>query len=252
MELLDQIINCERKYTELTSIKDDMISHISFKDNITPDLPMQNFTYITRHASEDSIKRIVNLEIIRLKKENLDYVRFVFDPLLAFSAEIPEFSDFTFNSYNVLILNLDNTEVQFADNNCFPIIDKHKNKITELYRKLNNSCKIDDTHITRWIEIKLNEPNLETIVYSKNGVFLGNCELFFYNNLVKLEDLEVIDIHRSMGLGGALLKSAISIAKSRNKKILYLVADRNDWVADYYIRKGFKHYSEYNSCTLYG
>lgn len=251
MELLEQIVQCEHRYTELTSVKDDKISHINYIDHITPDLPMQNYTYITRNASIAKIKEIVAQEKSRLLNEKIEYTRLVFDPILPFSTELPELSDFTFETYNVFILDLKNIETIYADKNCYPIEHKDKKSLIELYKHINNQDTEYDPHIKRWLDIKFQEPEVDTVVYKHNGIFLGSCELFFNKNIVKLEDLEVLQEYRNRGIGYSLLKSAISIAKSKNVDILYLIAEREDWITDYYLKRGFKCFTEYNSCTLY-
>lgn len=150
-----------------------------------------------------------------------------------------------------MTLDLKNTKTDFADSNCFPILLDHREKLESLYRKLNIGIVAAERHVLRWIDIKMANKNLQTIVYCRDNTFLGDCELFFSDDIVKFDDLEVLKDFRNSRIGDALLKSAISIAKSKNMDTLYLIADKGDWVVDYYCRRGFKKFTEYQSCTLY-
>ncbi len=252
MEILDKIVKCEHSYSELTSNVDDKNSFIRYMDNVTPEMPLQNYIYIKRNTGVDDMRRIVTAEKEIFHNNKSHALRFVFDPYIPFSGEIPELSEFIFSTHCILILDLKNLETNFADPNCFPVLTEHKEKLRTLYQELNCSINAAERHVSRWIDIKFSNKNLQTVVYSDGGLFLGNCELYFNEDIVKLDDLEVLKHHRNRRVGDALLRSAISITKSKNFNTLYLIADKNEWVVDYYQRRGFELYAEYNSCTLYG
>lgn len=251
MMLLDKIIKCEQSYSGLTSTPDNRGKYIIYRDYTTPEMPLQNYLYIKRTVTIDEMRMIVESEKQKFSNSNEPYIRFVFDPYVPYSAEIPELSEFHFTTYSILTLKLKNTDTYFAHKNCYPITIEDKDRLNILYKKLNKEYDGLDKHISRWIDIKLENENMETIVYSENNNFLGNCELFISGSLAKLDDLEVIKEHRNKKVGESLLKSAISICKSKGINDLYLIADNDDWVFNYYQKRGFSLYTEYNSCILY-
>lgn len=251
MDLLDKILDCERQYTSLTSLMKEEKTHISFKDEISPDQPMQNYIFIKRNTSSSVIKKLIRQEKRRLYREKLEYIRFVFDPLLANSGELPEFADFTFDRFFVFTLNLKQTKTLCADKDCFIVDNIHKSSFEDLYYSLNRRYKHDDPHLNRWIDLKLQDPQIETVVYKDRVKFLGSCELYLHNKIAKIEDLEVLKPFRGRGIGFSLLKAAVSIAQYKGIEILYLISKNEDKITTYYINKGFTCYTIYNSCTLY-
>ncbi|MGL1891069.1 MAG: GNAT family N-acetyltransferase [Spirochaetaceae bacterium] len=251
MELLNQIIKAEFSYKKLTSKKESKSSFINFHDKTTPNVPLQNFTFIKRLITLDELRRTVESEKKRVIKENKSFIRFVFDPYAPFSGEVSELSDFTFYCHQVLTLDLNSINESYAEENCTVVHKEHRKQLEKLYDSLNSDIEGGDIHSKRWIDLKFRNKNITTLVYKQDADFIGDCELFYVKNIVKLDDLEVLKDCRNRGVGEALLKSAISVAKASGKETLYLIADRDDWITDYYLSLGFELFAEYNSCILY-
>ncbi len=251
MELLDKIVRCEDKYALLTSMKSEYITYTTYTDDLTPDFIGQNFTYIKSNATENDIKKIIIRQLEDYYSCKKNFLRIIFDPCQLNSGELPELSDFNFQKHSIFTFELGKSKNEFADRNCFPIDNEHKKQYTDLYRNLNKNAGYDETHINRWLDLKFSVENLSTIVYSKEGKFIGNCELFFYDGIVKLEDFEVFESYREKGVGDAILMSAISISKSLGYNTLYLICDSDSWVSSYYYRRGFELIAEYYSYIIY-
>lgn len=251
MELLDKILLCDQSHTALTSQMETQKHYIEYTDSITPEIPLQNYIYIKRNISTDMTKEIVTEFKQRFYSDKRPFIRFVFDPYTANSGEIPELSDFTFYTHNILTISPQKTNIDFADSHCFPAEANHRTALSRLYYQLNHIPDITESHIARWIDIKLNTPHIVTVVFSKDNAFIGSCEIYFYGKIAKIDDLEVIESYRNRSIGNALLKSAISICKSRKIKTIYLISDSREWVSEYYQRRGFELYAQYNSCILY-
>lgn len=250
MNLLDRIIDCEIKYTALTSTCEDRNSYIKFKDIVSPNLPNQNFIYIKRETPVTTIKNLIKQEKVRLNNGSAGHIRFVFDPLLANSGELAEFSDFTFKSFLVFILDLKKIKTLEADKDCSLLGHYNKKSFKALYYSLNNSIR-NIAFINRWIDIKLREPRLQTVVYKANNKLIGSCELFYNEKIAKLEDLEVLEYFRGRGIGISLLKSSVAIAMSKGIDTIYLISENDDKIVDFYMKRGFACYTIYNTCTLY-
>ncbi|MBN2618244.1 MAG: GNAT family N-acetyltransferase [Spirochaetales bacterium] len=252
MELLDNIFKTEDIYLQLTSHKTQYPNYSIYRDFTTPELPLQNYTYINRFTSELDIRKIIQTERKRMEVESLEFLRFVFDPYLPNAGELPELSDFDFTCHYILIFKMAKIEPFYANKYCQLANEYEKDKLEKLLLKLNKDMwDVCTKHTNRWIDLKLNTKNIDTVVYATKGEYKGNCEIFYNNQIGKLEDFEVLEEFRDHGYGEALFNSAISIAKSNNVDYLYLIADRNDWVVDYYLKKGATLFAEYNSATLY-
>lgn len=251
MQLLDRLLNIEEKYSELTSQKIQKKGYVIYKDRVTPDIPRQNYIYINRNTNFDRIREIVIMEKEKMIKEDRNFVRFIFDPYSPFSGEIPELSNFNYSNIQVLTFDLNNSITDFADKNCFPVIEENRTQLKTLYNKLSDNSILGSIHNSRWIDIKLRDKNIETIVYSEEKNFLGHCELYFNDDIVKFDDFEVLESLKGHGYGDALLRSAISISKSQNASLMYLLTDQYQKLKKHYERRGFKYFAEYYCCTLY-
>lgn len=251
MELLDQILRAEFSYKSLTSKKESRGRFIRFQDRLTPNIPLQNFTFIKRIITLDQLREIVDSEKIRVLKENKEFISFVFDPYAPFSGEISELADFNFYCHQILTLDLKSSDNTFTNKNCKIVFKQHKEQLKKLYSTLNSSIINEKIHTNRWIDLKIKKRNLTTLVYEKENEFIGDCELFNFDKVIKLDDFEVLKDCRNKGIGEALLDSAISISKASGAETLYLITDRDEWVTEYYLSKGFELFAEYNSCILY-
>lgn len=252
MNLINEILDCESKYSQLTSERTEYDNYIRFQDNITPEIPLQSYTYIKRNASQMDVKEIIKSEIRRAKKEKREFIRFVFNPLDLFSGEIPELSSFDYHCHQLLINDIEYFDSE-PDSNCLFAKKHDKTKLLDLLNEINSSMNktLLIKHSSRWANIKIEDKNLKTLAYKHNNKFIGSCDLCYHNKVVKLEDFEVIKSHRQKGVGDRLLSSAISLSRGMGLEKVYLIADRNDWVSDYYQRRGFELFLEFNSYTLF-
>jgi len=57
-----------------------------------------------------------------------------------------------------------------------------------------------------------------------------------------ISGLSVHHIHRHKHLGSQLMQRAMSLAKKEQAKYAYLMADKDSFVFDWYLRLGFKYY----------
>lgn len=253
MVLHEKLINSELKYTELTSQKRDRDGYIIFKDKNTPEIPLQNYIYIKKGVSLDKTRKIIINEVDKAKKAKKDFIRFVFDPIDPFSGELPELSNFDYHCNQLLIMDLKDIEPEGMNKKCY-IPNKLDYKELLKYYKTQNSFlepKANLSHTKKWIDIRINNKDIESIMYTSKGEPIGSCDLYYNFNIAKLEDFEVAEEHRRQGIGNELLRSAISRAKAKGVEKLYLIAERNDWVSDYYRRKKFKLFMEFNSYTYF-
>lgn len=252
MILVNDLLNSEHNYTQLTSEKKEYNGFIRFQDHTTPELPLQSYTYIKRNLSHDEVKKIIDSEFERAKKENKEFIRFVFNPLDPFSGEIPELSSYDYHCQQLLIKDINDFEP--VDNiNCSFVQSSDRKKLNQLVIKLNRSLskKVLKKHSTRWTNLRIDNNNLQTLVYKDKNEFLGSCDITCYKNIAKLEDFEVLERHRKKGIGDSLLSAAISKSMEMGMEKVYLIADRNDWVSDYYQRRGFEVFLEFHSYTLF-
>lgn len=251
MALHEKLINSELKYTELTSKKSDKEDYIIFKDNEIPEIPLQNYIYIKKGVSLDKTRQIIKKEVNKAKATKKDFIRFVFDPIDPFSGELPELSNFDYHCNQLLIMNLKDVKTDDMHRKCYIPNKLDYKELLKYYKSQNTFLKpkTNLSHTKKWIDIRINNKDIESIMYTSKGEPIGSCDLYYNFNIAKLEDFEVAEQHRRQGIGNELLRSAISRAKAKGVEKLYLIAERSDWVSDYYRRKGFKLFLEFNSYT---
>lgn len=73
---------------------------------------------------------------------------------------------------------------------------------------------------------------------------IGNCDLFIYDGVAKIEDFSVIPKYQRKGYGTSILKHLIDIALNENCHTVYLVTDEDDTPKEMYKKLGFNKVAE--------
>lgn len=246
MGLLNQLLNCEFSYCQLLSEREEDRGIIEFSDRSNPDLPMQNYTYITRDLSPKEFGSVICSRENNLDKDST-FIKFVFDPYQPYPGDIPELENYRFKKTLMLIYDLRNIEPIYSEKP-----EKCTNKPTfNDYLQLEKTLLSDKSlnHIEKWYNLAQNLDELEIITYSKNLEARGRCDLYYYRNVAKIEDIEVLRKYRGKGVGKELLSYSIHLAAQRGKNFVYLTCDGE--LGDYYLKQGFSLYSEFNTFIKY-
>lgn len=248
MDLLNRIENTEHSYIQITSDRVERSGYTIFRDRSDITNTLQSYTYIEPHITQDRLKEIVELELIRFRDEELEFLRLVFPMYSPFISELPEFAEAQHSHYQIFHLHLPDIEELYADKNCDLLSDKDRNLLLEMF---NNSTKDQQNLMYRWIELTIKSPFLNRVIYKDDRIIKGSCELYRCGDMVKLDDLEVADLYRRQGIATKLLQSAVAISQHWGCKDIYLITESDSEVNDLYRNSGLSVVADYNSVTFY-
>jgi GNAT superfamily N-acetyltransferase len=71
------------------------------------------------------------------------------------------------------------------------------------------------------------------------GAPVGVCEVYAFDGVAQIEDVNTLDGFRGRGVGSAVVLGAARWARARGCEVVFLVADAADWPKDLYARLGF-------------
>lgn len=245
MGLLNQLLQCEFSYCQLLSKREDSQGVIKFSDKSNLDLPMQNYIYITRDLPPKEFGPVIRDQEKQLDKD-ATFIKFVFDPYQPYPGDIPELEGYKYNKTLLLIYDLRNS--MLLDNGA---LNCYSRPVFSDYLQLEKGLLSDKSlaHIEKWYNLSLDRDDLEILTYKNGSDSTGRCDLYYYKNLAKIEDLEVLFKERGKGGGKALIDHSIYLAGKENKNFIYLLCDSE--LGDYYIERGFTLYSEFNTFIKY-
>lgn len=246
MGLLNQLLECEFNYSKLLSQMEDNSGILSFRDEKNPDYPMQNYTYITRDLPPKDVNSRIKEEEDRSLDRGERYKRFIFDPFQPYP-KCSSLYDYDYSCSHLYIYDLRNSGT-INNSNHVNILDSGD---LEKYIKLEKRLTRDksEKHIREWFNISTNSDESKVLLYNNEDRYIGRCDLFFQNNIAKIEDLEVIKEFRSWGAGSEMVKKAIYLAGYNNKNFIYLIC--NSDLGDFYTKLGFSFYTEFHNFIKY-
>lgn len=93
-------------------------------------------------------------------------------------------------------------------------------------------------------KVYISDKGVNSYVCYHNGDIIGNCDLFIYNGVAKIEDFAVIPTYQHKGYGTTILKELIDIAIKENSHTIYLVTDEDDTPKEMYQKIGFNKIGE--------
>ena len=93
-------------------------------------------------------------------------------------------------------------------------------------------------------KVYISDEGVNSYVCYHNGDIIGNCDLFMFNGIAKIEDFAVIPSYQRKGYGTAILQALIDIAIKENAHTVYLVTDEDDTAKEMYQKIGFKKIGE--------
>jgi len=93
-------------------------------------------------------------------------------------------------------------------------------------------------------KVYVSDKGVDSYVCYHDGDIMGNCDLFIYNDVAKIEDFVVIPKHQRKGYGTTILKSLIDTAIKEGCHTIYLVTDEDDTAKEMYEKIGFNKIGE--------
>jgi len=242
----EKISSCEAAYISCFSecYENDQI--MRYRDSQLKDMYNHNFTYIKKILSIDALQQIIKYEISLNQQENKDFFKITID-------EMPD--EKCFEGYDGKMEIEHNGKYVYM-----PMKSPDWNTLNGYeIRKIADSSMVEDLvsldlihdsgscgeefcyrRARRRGRVYLSEIPLESYICYYNGVPVGNCDLFLYDNTAKIEDFAVLPEYQRHGIGTTILKFMIDTALSKGAEMIYLTADEDDTPKEMYKKLGFE------------
>lgn len=246
----EEVIECELEYTKCFSEFSENEYMIRFYDNQLNDMYYHNYTYIKNTKTETDLKSIIEDEIFLRLSNEADFCNIVLNPnissckLCNFAIK-PDISTNGYYSFNI-------SEFSQMDELSGCEIKKVSNQemIEDiLYCDLQHDEETLGKEFCRRRsyrrgKVYTSDKGVNSYVCYHNGDIIGNCDLFMYKGVAKIEDFAVISRHQRKGYGTTILKELIRIAIKEDCHTIYLVADEDDTAKEMYYKIGFNKIGE--------
>jgi len=246
----EKIIECELQYTKCFSefYEDQNIAR--FRDDQLKDMYYHNCTFIKKSIDEISLNQIIQDEIALRLSEKSNYCNILLN-----------------SAINSSLLSTLKYKPEISQNGYYSFDTSHFPRLNELsgciIKKVENQEMIDDILFSdlqhdekslgkdfctrrcyRRGKVYISDKGVNSYVCYHNGDVIGNCDLFIYNGVAKIEDFSVIPKYQHKGYGTTILKSLIDIAIKENCNTIYLVTDEDDTAKEMYLKIGFNKIGE--------
>jgi spore maturation protein CgeE len=245
-----EVIECEFEYTKCFSEFCENKNIIKFWDNKLKDMYCHNYTHIKKVMSELELKQIIEDEISLKLSEKSDFCKITLNSAV--------------NSYQLSILKY---KPKISTNGYYSFDISHFLRLNALsgciVKKVDNQEMVDDIlfcdlqydektlgkdfctrRCYRRGKVYVSDKGVNSYVCYHNGDIIGNCNLFMYKGVAKIEDFIVIPTYQRKGYGTTILKSLIDIAIKENSHTIYLVTEEDDTAKEMYQKIGFNKIGE--------
>lgn len=252
----EKIKSCEIAYINCFSecYEDEQV--VRYRDTLLPDMYDHNFTYIKNEVSKSVFQQLSEEEIRLNREENKSFFKLTMDemPDRKWLEGFQEQIEVEHSGYYVYPLL---TSPQW---NTLPNCKISKVVDPAMIEDLVSMDLIHDEErcgkdfclrrTRRRGKVYLSSEPLNSYICYYNGVPAGNCDLFLYRDMAKIEDFAVLPQFQRQGIGTTILKTLIDIALSRRAKLIYLETDEEDTPKEMYAKLGFEKVG--NSYALFG
>ena len=246
----EKIIECELQYTKCFSMCYENQNIVRFRDNQLKDMYYHNYTFIKKPMDEISLNQIIQDEIALRLSEKSNYCNILLNSVI-----------------NSSLMSILKYKPEISQNGYYSFDISHFPRLNELsgciIKKVENQEMIDDILFSdlqhdekslgkdfctrrcyRRGKVYISDKGVNSYVCYHDGDVVGNCDLFIYNGVAKIEDFSVIPKYQRKRYGTTILKSLIDIAIKENCKTIYLVTDEDDTAKEMYLKVGFNKIGE--------
>ena len=240
-----KILECELQYSKCFSEFYENEKVIRFRDSKLTDMYYHNYTYIDSSLEMDTLKHIIDNEITLRLSEECNYCNIILDDVVdnplqvndKYKAEVSTKGYYSFDiSYFSKLAMIPDCIVKKVDNQ--KIIDDL------LFCDLQHDEEtLGKDFCTRRCyrrgEVYISDKGVDSYVCYHQGNIIGNCDLFIYEDIAKIEDFSVLPKYQRKGYGTTILKAVIDISIKENCKTIYLNTYEDDTAKEMYIKNGF-------------
>jgi spore maturation protein CgeE len=250
LKMIRRYREIENSYIENFAQKEDRGEHIIFWDEKLPDMYAFNCIFIKEGIDESSIEEFVLDKLSEALLEKRDFLKVILHPSIEITSSLKEkLINLGFEVNANLYMKIDgNKHNSFAGNKECVVKEAKIAEEFEQGQKLDLEASIDlgmppdfsyrKTMRKKEIYKDTDRKLFLYLCYYQN-IAVGKCELFISEDYAKIEDFDVLTLHRGKGLGTAMLKKMISDALKSGINNIYLIAAKEDTPRQMYSKLGF-------------
>ncbi|HEX2944419.1 MAG TPA: GNAT family N-acetyltransferase [Clostridia bacterium] len=249
-EIVSKIRCCEKAYIECFSERFEYESVIRYRNSRMSDMYDHNCSFIKGTPTLDALLQLVDGEIGVSRGEDLGFCKILLDGLRYETALKDHDDKLQTEHYGQYVFTPEKPPEWDLKTHC------------EI-RKITEPLMVDDLVLldrTMYAEacgqdfcerrarcrgqVYLSDSSIDSYICYCDGEPAGNCDLFLYDDMAKIEDFTVLPKYQRRGLGTSILKHLIGTAFSEGARIIYLTTDEEDTPKEMYMKLGFEKVSD--------
>lgn len=243
---LERILQCEKEYTDCTSICYDRGKYYEYADDKIKDMYDHNFFETKDSMTDEELQDFVSEETKRRKENKISYCKVK-------TGSLPEKMPVDFNGKEPEIEHVAAYVYKGADTLDWKSVDNCEiKKVTDksmIKDLIAMDIDVDGKRCTedfcrrraeRMGNEYLSDSSLNMYVCYLDGQPVGSCELYMSDKVAKIESFSVLPKLQRKGIGTTILKYLMEKAKENKSDIRYLIADEDDTPKEMYVKLGFE------------
>jgi len=251
MKVIEKIQHCERNYAACFSEVVEQDGLIKFRDDSIPDMYSHNFIWIKDVVDDSVFNRFMESEVVGRKKEARDFC------LIRCDAPVNE-SNLTSVSYKYELSTLGcyvfdiSRFLEISKTVECSVLKVDKPEMINEILRLDLEAEGDilgvdfcTRRVDRRKDVYLSDGGVDSFLCYSDGVAIGNCEMFVFEDTAKIENFSISSKAQRKGFGNALLTNLIKSAMHRGVSLIYLNTDEDETAKEMYKKLGFNKMYEY-------
>lgn len=245
--MIQQILTCEKEYKNQFSEYTDFEDYIEYKDYELPDMHSHNCFLIKNKKNAEEMAEIINGMIDERMKAGKTFLQIEMDfPLKdEFYSKLskkPKISTYYYMGQEVknIINPIGNkdclvkiaTDLKVLNDGVFVDIEANKENMGKIFAKKRVERKKEV------YEDPTSDLNLYVCYHKEKAI--GNCELFTFDDISKIEDFDILKPYQRKGFGTSLLNFVMDEAIVAGSEYIYLVTDTSNTVVKMYEKFGLE------------
>ncbi|MFZ5354079.1 MAG: GNAT family N-acetyltransferase [Bacillota bacterium] len=240
----------ENSYIENFSKKEEKADHIVYWDEKLPDMYAFNCTLVKDSMNRGEVLSFIAEQLKNTKTGGKGFLKVLIHPEIVLSDDQKQqLSAMGFSIQTNLYMEFNTDKINtFRVNSDCKVIRASKEKDFEYGQRLDveTSTKLgmpEDFALRKSLRKKEVFQSVNGSLYSYlcyyNNCAVGKCELHIKDGYAKIEDFDVLEMHRGKGIGTAILKKIIEDMIYSGIEHIYLITDKDDTPQEMYKKLGF-------------
>lgn len=243
--MLDSIIKAEEKYVASYCNEEDFGDYKRYNDDLIKDMYSHNFILIDKDVEEERIHQIISQEIKDRKSKGHGFLRVVSHSKISKEFLI-QFKQLSESESYVYYGRQTETYSQLSQKENVKVVRVTDDLTAEHGRCVDIAANY--TFMTMEFAIRRIDRNMKVYRDEKKPIDLyvcydgiepvGNCELMIGDDIAKIEDFDILEMHQKKGYGTCVLRDLFARCYRKGIPYAYLVTDEGDTAKHMYEKCG--------------